>query len=121
MGVNLTYAIQTERRDQDQTLMECFLQNFTSIKGSKGLSIRYGKKIPERLKSKSMDLKPDKGIFFIEINVPRACLSSDSSKEQILTLHQTLHMHMKSTKNCLNLENSRYLKDWERRYNRCLD
>ncbi|MEN2499683.1 MAG: hypothetical protein MHMPM18_003876, partial [Marteilia pararefringens] len=118
----LVYAIQTQDSDEDQLLVEYFTTNFkTQLLTRKGVMFSCHKKSPSR---SAAAFGPEGGrnkTYYIEMTFPNHLLEADKTMELIVYFHQTIHMNIKSTKTCLNLVNSHYLKQLLRKYNRAKD
>ncbi|MES1904344.1 MAG: hypothetical protein MHPSP_000173 [Paramarteilia canceri] len=117
----VTYSIQSELAEEDQTLLETFLGTLSSSISQSVLSVRYSKKMPEILKKLKNGPQEKTGMFYVTLNVFKVSLVKTSALEQIFYFHNTVHMHIKAAKNSLNLLNSHYLKTWEQKYNRSKD
>merc|ERR1719223_562089 len=115
------YAINTALALEDQTLMDTFLTQFSSQKYQGLLTVSYSKTRPERF-DKFSGTKNIKATYYVtfsfrsdELKKNQKCL------DQIINFPHSLHLHMKSAKNCINLATSIFIKSWTKLYNRAID
>lgn len=98
--------------------MRVFLTNFQQSSKSNASGF-YTQTEPQVVKKYSTN-DPKKATHYIVFSFKKDSTLAKGEKafEQMIYLPQTIDLHMRGAKNCLNLLNAHFLHQWNRIYNR---